>query len=173
MFKLEGTDATDFRFVEYYSGSSALGPEGMVNIGNDIMYVREGPAVELLSSTDRYGDVASDDASRWIPTSVANLSDPLAVYDQKQQDVYFFTDGFILVFDKDIYLNGEFSPWSKWTTQMAAGLTPKAAISLLDPSTGRQTVYFGGPNGELYDIHGTSTNGDIDTNPIRTSRKSR
>lgn len=173
LFKLEGTDATNFRFVEYYSGSSAVGPEGMVNIGNDVMYVREGPAVELLSTTDKFGDIASDDASRWIPESVRSVTEPLAVYDQKAQDVYFFTDGFILVFDKDIYLNGEFSPWSKWTSQQSAGLSPKAAISLLDPGNGTQTVYFGGPNGEIFNVHGNSSSGDSDTTPISTYRKSR
>ena len=174
LFKLVGTDSTDYRFVEYYTGSSALGPEGVVNIGNDVMYVRKGPAVEILSATDEFGDVSADDASRWIPKLVDNLKEPvISVYDQKNQDVLFFTNGRILVFDKDIHLQKEFSPWMNWTTQMTEGLNPKTALAMKDPGTGVDTVYFGGPGGQLYNLHGTSAMGDKNTHPIVSNRKTR
>lgn len=172
LFKLVGTDAIDYRFEEYYPGSSAVGEEGIVNIGNDVMFARKGPAIDLLSSTDRFGDVSTDDASRWIPTSVAEMSDPIAVYDQGAQSVLFFYGESVLVFDKDIYLRGEFSPWTKWDSQMESPLSVSAAAAVDDPSSRQKTVYFGGPNGELYDVHGTSS-GDAGMYPVNTIRKTR
>lgn len=98
IYKLTGTDSTDFAWVPFYAGSFNKDEESMVNIGNDILFVNSGGQVESLKSTDRYGEVAVDDISRWIPSTARAQNggvpgSPITVmslYDRRSQRVYFF-----------------------------------------------------------------------------------
>ena len=169
LFALTGSDSTDYAWVDFYSGSSAVGDESIVNVGNDLMYFRKGKAIESLVSTDRYGDVATDDLSWWIPTSVALMENPLAVYDQSTQLVYFFDDAVdgVMVFDKTFHNSSRaaeerLSPWSRYTTAMDNNFETKVATQLRKFDEVTYSVYWGCVDGIIYDINGTGETGDGD-----------
>lgn len=172
LFRLTGDDSKTYNFEEFYPGSAAIGDEAIVNTGNDVMFVRRGGHIDFLTATQSYGDVSVADASKWIPTSTASISSCISVYDRTTQRVYFFIPNKILVFDKEIYYTGEFSPWSAYTTNMPSNLTCNAAVFLKAPSDGSYTLYFGDNVGNIYDLNGVGT-GDAGTYPINTSRKTR
>lgn len=174
MFKLSGTDATDYAIQEYYSGSSACGLESMANIGNDVVWLRSrGGKIERLTATANYGDAASDDISLKIPNEVADCTGALVIYDQRNQRVAFFPaeGGKILLYDKYVSERSELSPWMKWTTQMTSNLDVEAAAFLRRPGLTTYSVYFGGPAGQVYDMNGTSSS-DAGSVLIKTTRRS-
>ncbi len=184
LFRIDGNDAENYTINEFYPGSSAEGEESLVNIGNDIIYFRRGKVVESLSATQRYGDVATDDISRWIPTSAQNLCEPRMVYDEERQRIYFFCDtlGGVLVLDKTFLLSGKadangqrLSPWSKYTSTMANEFATKCAVSVRTPgsTTKARTVLWGDDSGNIYDMNGTIGQGDADTDNINLVRKSK
>jgi hypothetical protein len=172
IFKLTGTDATNYRIDEFYSGSSAEGNELMVNMGNDVAYVRKGGHIERLMATDaQFGDTTADDLSKWIRDETEGISSGIAVYDQTRQRVCFFLDAKILVMDKYILdAVSDLSPWMKWTTRMTSNLEVAAAKYLRKPGTTDYSVYFGGPSGQIYDMNGTGA-GDAGSTEITTYRK--
>ncbi len=171
LFKLTGTDSTNYAFEEFYTGSAAIGNETMVNIGNDVVYMRAGGNIESLVATDTFGDVATDDLSRFIPTQVDGLSDGIAVYDQSRQMVMFFVTGKVLVLFKDILPSG-FSPWSVYKTDHTSNFTTSVAVYMRRPGTSEFTVYFGGSAGQIYDLNGDG-NGDGGSVDIVARRKTR
>jgi hypothetical protein len=171
LFKLTGNDSTNYAFSEFYAGSAAIGAETMVNIGNDVAYMRAGGNIESLLATDTFGDVATDDLSRFIPAQVENVSDAIAVYDQSRQQVLFFLSGKVLVLFKDILPSG-FSPWSVYKTEHANGFETSAAIYMRRPGTDEFTVYFGGDAGQIYDLNGSGS-GDGGSADIISRRKTR
>lgn len=171
LFKLTGSDSTDFAFSEFYAGSAAVGDESMANIGNDAAYMRAGGNIESLIATDTFGDVATDDLSRFIPTSVSGLTDSITVYDQTNQKVLFFVSGKILVLFKDL-LPSQKSPWSVYKTQHGSGFNTSAAKYMRRPGTDEFTVYFGGSAGQIYDLNGQGIGDGGDTS-ILTRRKTR
>lgn len=183
LFKVTGSDATDYQIDEYYPGSSALGDEGIVNTGNDVTFARTGRVVESLVSTDRYGDVSTDDLSKWIPTSVKLMSNPITVYDQEQQKVYLFDDGLsgVLVFDKEFFLSGrsddtgQLSPWIMYKTNMLNRFSTKCAANIRDPlsTTKTRTVFWGDADGRVYNMNGTLSGGDGGDTSVVTYRKTR
>ena len=175
LFKLTGTSAYDYTIDEFYAGSSAVGVESMVNIGNDVMYMRSGGTVEFFSATETSGDVAANDASRWITSSVEGLEGGIAVYNQKDQLVHWFVsaENKVFTFDKDIFFRGQFSPWSIDTTNHPCAFDTEAAVYLNAPDDDTLTVYFGDEDGNLYDFNGSGLSGDGGTVPIRTFRKTR
>jgi hypothetical protein len=172
LFKITGTDSTNYAVEEFYSGSSAAGEELITNIGNDIIYVRKGGRVERLLATQNYGDTQADDVSRFIPDEVANLASGLVVYDQNEQRVCFFVNNSILVVDKYIMETRDFSPWMKWTTQMTSNLDVTAAAYIKRPGTQNRSVYFGGPAGQIYDLNGIGSS-DAGSTLIKAYRKSK
>lgn len=172
LFKITGTDATDYAVEEFYSGSSAAGEEFMVNAGNDLIYVRQGGQVESLRATNEYGDTSADDVSKWIQRETQGLATGIAIYDQQRQRVHLFNENnSILVLDKYALTKG-LSPWMKWTTQLPSNLDVSAALYLRTPGDTQRTVYFGGPNGQVYDVNGPS-NADAGNVLIKTFRKSK
>lgn len=184
LFKITGDDATNYAIEEFYPGSSVEGEEAIVNIGNDIVYFRRGKVVESLSSTDRYGDVATDDLSYWIPTSAQALCEPRTVYDSEKQRVYFFCDtmGGVMVLDKTFWLNqkqdGEgrrLSPWSKYTSVMDNELATRCAVEMRTPgtTTAAKTVVWGDDAGNIYDFNGTAGQGDGGSASVNMVRKSK
>lgn len=171
MFRITGTDATDYAVEEFYSGSSAVGEELMVNAGNDLIYVKTGGAIESLRATNDYGDTSADDLSKWIQDEVRGMADGIAVYDQQRQRVLFFRYLSVLVLDKYAMTKGR-SPWMKWTTQLTTNFDTSAASYIRDPNGTDYTILFGGPAGQIYDMNGTGA-GDEGSILIKTYRKSK
>jgi hypothetical protein len=174
LYRLTGTDAEDFNFIDYYAGSSAVGTEAIANIGNDVVYVKSGGVVETLLATDSSGDVSADDVSRWVPSLFKNVSDAKIIYDQTNQKVYFFIGTSVMVLFKNHYYDpqGQLSPWSQYKTDVATnGFTTKAARYLRRPGESSWSVYWGDDAGNIYDLDGSGT-GDNGTD-IVTIRKSR
>lgn len=174
LFRLTGADSTDFDWKEFYPGSSALPGESLVNIGNDVAYIRQGGNIDLLGATEQFGDVSADDISRFIPTQASGITSAISVYDQQNQRVLFFTGDQILVFDKDAFLrNGGLSPWSVWKTLLTGGYTSSAARYLQSPGASTFSVYWGDASGNVYDLNGTGTTGDGGSTNINTFRKTK
>lgn len=171
LYQLTGTSASTYKFVPYYSGSAAIGTESMANIGNDLIYMKEGGGIDLLSTTQTSGDVAADDVSRWIPTTTEDLTGAITVYDQKKQKVIFFVQDKALVLFKDL-LGAELSPWSVYTTQESFAFNTNAAKYMKRPGTQEYTVFFGDEDGRVLDLNG-SGNGDAGSQSISVLRKTR
>jgi len=183
LFKLTGSDSTNYAIDEYYPGSAVLGSEGIANIGNDLVFVRSGREVERLSSTERFGDISTDDLSKWIPTSVKLMSDPIVVYDQEKQKIYFFDSGLtgLLVLDKKHFdegrqdSTGQLSPWILYKTNLPSNFTSKCAVQVRDPLSTKniKTVFWGDDSGNIYNMNGTSGGGDGGEKNVSTYRKTR
>lgn len=177
LWKLSGSSAQDYKWDDFYVGSSAVGSEAIVNAGNDVLYMRQG-GIESLIATEKFGDVTADDVSRWIPTTVASLTTAIAVYDQSLQKVLFFVAGKILVFFKDIVNEGVagvngISPWSIYRTSHASGFNTEVARYMRRPGTTGMSVYFGDDAGQIFDLNGTSVTGDPGSLDVMLLRKSR
>ena len=170
LYKLTGNDSTNYAFEDFYLGSAAIGTETMANIGNDVVFMRAGGNIESLTATQNFGDVTADDLSRWIKTTVEELTDSITVYDQANQKVLFFVSGKVLVLFKDILPSG-FSPWSVYTTSHDNGFDTSAAAYMRRPGTNEFTVYFGGSAGQIYDLYGSgSGDGGSDITSTRKVR---
>lgn len=171
LYRLTGSSASDYKWVDFYANSFAVGTESLVDAGNDLYYMRSGGNIESLLATERYGDVSADDLSRWIPDTVRNLTGCIAVYDPPRQRVLFFVAGKVLALYKDILTGGAvvddkgtkapgLSPWSIYKTAHVSNFTASAARYMRLPGTDTYTVVFGGPNGEVCDMQGTDGGGD-------------
>lgn len=172
IFKLTGTSAATYAWSEYYAGSCALGDESMCDIGNDIVYMKAGGNIDRLITTQESGDVTTDDLSRWIPTTVKDLTACKTIYDQKNQKVFFFVADKVLVLYKTL-IGGELSPWSVYTTQESFAFNTNAAKYMKMPGTQVYTVYFGDSVGRIFDMNGSGANGDAGTSTISVMRKTR
>lgn len=172
LFKLTGTTSTDFAFTPFYSGSAAIGTETMTNIGNDVVYIRNGGRIDKLLSVQNYGDVQTDDLSRWIPTTIQGITDSITVYDQDRQKVYFFAgSNKLLVYFKN--MDGtNLSPWSVYKTSHASSFETNSAIYMKAPGSQTKYVFFGDDSGNIYRMEGTSDgdNGDTDISTYRRSK---
>ena len=182
LYRLVGTDSTNFNFIDYYAASDATGTESIANIGNDVLYMKRGGNIDRLSDTQRSGDVDTDDISRFIQKSVNNLSQSITVYDQNRQKVFLFVQDKVLVFFKDMVGRSgsnqiQLSPWSVYKTGLlnsdnsAFNFNTKVATYLRRPGTVDYTVYFGGSDGQIYDLNGFG-NGDNGF-PIAVKRTTR
>lgn len=166
LFKLTGTDSTDFAIAELYQDSGAVGDESMAFIGNDVAYGRPGK-IETLYATNQLGDVATDDLSRPISNLVENIDDWLVLFNPRFQRIYFFSqkEAFLGVFykaflDQRIRKIAErtavpdLSPWSIWKTNHSLNFQPTAAMVMRRPSDGLEITYIGGPDGGIYELEG-------------------
>lgn len=183
LYKLTGTNATNFTWVDFYANSNAVGAESMVNGGNDVYYMRRGGNIERVLATQQYGDVSADDLSRWISTTVAGLNGGIAVYDETNQKIlWFLTNGKVLVFFKDIFFGGatidatgakaQLSPWSIYKTTHGSNFSTEAARFMKRPGQDTYTVFFGDSSGVVYDLNGTG-NGDAGSTDITVNRDTR
>jgi hypothetical protein len=93
LYRLSGDSPQNFKWVDFYPRSNAIGNESIVNAGNDVFYMRNGGNIESVQATQNYGDVGADDISRWIPNTVFQQTGCIAVYDQQFQKVLFFLTG--------------------------------------------------------------------------------
>lgn len=180
LFKLTGSDSKDYAWLDFYTGSAAIGNESIANVGNDVLYMRKGGVIESFVSTQQFGDVRSDDISKWIKTTVANLTGAIVVYDQSNQKVFFFVGGGkVLVLFKDLMSSAQqlltsvpLSPWSVYKTQHPSNFTTSAAKYMRYPGTTMYSVFFGDASGGVFDINGTVI-GDASTYSILTLRELR
>lgn len=172
LYKLSGTTAATYQWVDFYPGSAVVSSEAMANIGNDVIYMKQGGNIDLLSSTVTSGDVATDDVSRWIPTTVKDLTSAITVYDQKNQKVFFFVSGKVLVLFKDL-IDGELSPWSVYKTAQSFAFNTNAAKYMKKPGTQIYSVYFGDSVGRIFDLNGTGSSGDAGSSSVAVLRKTR
>jgi len=183
LYKLTGSDATDYAWKDFYVGSAAVSEEAMANIGNDVIYMRDGGNIDLFMSTQNYGDVATDDLSRWIPRTVKNLTASITVYDRVNQKVFFFVGDRVLVLFKDLLYGGALvdetgakqplSPWSVYKTLETSNFSTKAAKFMRRPGTTTWTVLFGDSAGRILNMNGTGQSGDSATKNVQTVRKTR
>jgi len=175
LFKLTGSDSTDFAWTTFYAGSAATGTETVANIGNDMVYMKRDGVIESLSGTQNYGDVAADDLSRFIPKTTMGISDCITIYDQSRQKVYFFAGSDkLLVLYKD-NMGGELSPWSVYKSSLNDSFSTSAALYMRQPggtSSNDWYTYFGDSSGHIMRLDGTGT-GDGGDTAIETLRKSR
>ena len=182
LYRLTGSDATDFAWQEFYANSYAISAEAMVEGGNDIFYMRAGGNIESLTATQNYGDVSADDLSRWIPDTVKDLTSAIAVYDRTNQKVLWFTTGKVLALYKDLLYGGcvvdesgnkaRLSPWSVYTTSHSSGFTTSCAKYMRKPGTSNYSIHFGDSSGSIYDLNGVG-NGDAGVSDITCVRKTR
>jgi hypothetical protein len=174
IYRLIGSDSTDYEWISYYGGSAATGTETMANIGNDVVFMKKGGNIDTIIATDTSGDVEADDISRWIPDTVRDLSDALTVYDQTNQKVFFFVTDKVLVLFKDALYGygGKFSPWSIYKTELDARYNTNSARYLRRPDEKTYSVYWGDDSGNIYDINGGGF-GDAGNTAIETSRRTK
>lgn len=172
LYRLTGDGPENYAFVDYYSGSTAVGDESIANTGNDVVYMKQGGAIDSLAATDSSGDVSADDLSRWIPETVRGLSSCLTVYDQSRQQVLFFAGENLLVLDKEVLFTTNLSPWMVWTTRIPNGFSTESAL-YLRKDNGEYTVYWGDSIGNIYDLNGTGVDGDSSTYSVQATRTTR
>lgn len=176
IFRLSGTDSTNYEWLPYYAGSASVGTEAMINFGNDVAFMREGGAIDTLRATDLSGDVSVDDISRWIPSNTQGLTDAIAVYDAQNEDnqrVFFFVQGKVLVLFKNFLYGSQFSPWSIYRTDHSSNFNTNAVKYLRRPGETTYSIYFGNGDGGIFDLNGVGGSGDAGSSPVRTIRKTR
>lgn len=180
IWNLTGSSSKDFAFTDFLDTSPAIGTEAIAAIGNDVLFVRQGGAIALLSSTQAYGNVFTTDLSRWLPTTTNNLTTINAiVYDVNMQNVYVFIPNKVLVLFKDfisqdkIAVSNGASPWSVYTTNDSSGFNTQHAIYMWRPGTQNYSVFFGDSVGRIFDLNGVGSSGDAGVQPVPASRTSR
>jgi len=179
MHELLGGDATDFAFKTLYSDSGAAGDESVAYVGNDIAYGRQG-RIESLIATDAYGDVQSDDWTRWVREEVETVNAWTLVYNRRNQRLYAFPEGVsgIYVLFKPVLptisanatATAGISPWSFWQTSHPMAFQPTAVMNAYHPVDGNEYVFMGDDSGGIYQLEGTSETDD--SYPVTTSRTS-
>jgi len=180
MFKLTGSNATDFDIDQLYRDSGASGVESVTYVGNDIMYGRQG-RMESLSGTDRYGDVETDDLSNDIFDLIEDYDNWTNVYNARTQRIYCFPSGEneVWVLNKSLVgaIQGEdnlpLSPWTKYKTSHEMKFNITAMMNAYDPSDSLEYVYFGDANGNVYKMEGTTSGGDGGSATIKVERLSK
>jgi hypothetical protein len=176
IWKLTGSDSADFAWKPFYANSSVGGTgtscESMANVGNDVVFMRNNGAIESLITTQEYGDVATDDLSKWIRTLTTGLSSARIVYDQQRQKVYYFAgSNMVLVYFKDL-AGADISPWSRYKTSHSSSFSTNAAMYMRAPGGSSWYVYWGDSSGNIYQMEGDSA-GDPSSTEIETYRRSR
>lgn len=179
MFQLVGSNANDFRWLDFIDGSPAIGDESLANIGNDVVFMRNGGHINSLSATQNFGNATTGELTRWLKGSIANLTGAnQIVYDIAKQKVLFFVPGKVLVFYKNLYAGASIlfgkapSPWSVYTTQHPNAFNTQAAKYMLIPGSTTYSAYWGDSTGNLFDLNG-SASGDGGLYSIMFLRRSR
>jgi len=169
MWTIQGTSSKDFQIVDFQDHSPAIGTESVSQIGNDVIFVRQGGAIALLSATQAFGNAFVSDLSRWLPTTTNNLQTINAiVYDVLNQKVLVFIPNKVLVLFKDLLnqersrVEGGISPWSLYTTNDSSSFNTNAAKYMWRPGTQNYTVFFGDSTGRILDLNGQGS-GDVGT----------
>lgn len=171
LMELNGFSAKDFEVISLYEGSFVSGDESMVNIGNDVALAMPG-RIEMLSDTQKFGDVATDDSSILIQPLIQDVTSWTATYNQLTQKVFFLPNsgGKLWVLHKSL-MGGEFSPWSQWVTDHSLNFNPSTIWTMIDPGTGLDATYMGDASGNIYRLEGSGAQ-DGGTTDISVKRQS-
>jgi len=177
---LTGTSAKDYQFTDFYDTAPAIGTEAVCSIGNDVIFVRQGGAIALMSATQAYGNVFTSNLSTWIPNSTKDMNTiNKIVYDVQRQRVYLFIPQKVLVLYKDLLaqdkyqVEGGVSPWSVFTTQHPNAFNTVEAEYMAIPGTSatQYGTIWGDDSGNLFLMDG-STGGDAGTYTVQAQRRS-
>ena len=179
LFALSGTSAFDFNITPFYQGSSISNDDAMVNTGNDLLLGVEG-RIETLSGIVAFGDVETNDLTRFISTEVDEVTGWRMVYDRRNQRVLCFPDNGTVcwVFYKSLLYYGSqkqintdsssLSPWSKWNTAHVMEMRPSTVMRLIDPVSLIEYVYMGDRFGNIYRFDGAGDqDGGLDTVTVK------
>ena len=180
LFQLTGVSAKDFAWADFFDGSPAIGTEALASIGNDVVFMRQGGHINLLSATQTFGNARTDELTRWLNTTIKNLGGAnQIVYDITNQKVLFFIAGKVLVLFKDFLAKDRYqlrdskSPWSVYTTQHTNAFNAVAAKYMQIPGSSTFSVYWGDSTGNVFDLNGSGTGDGSSTNTIMYLRRSR
>ena len=175
MWKLTGADATDFALKKLFTDSSAEGEVAVANIGNDIIFGRHGK-IDSLVGAEAFGDVETDDVSRWISDEIKNVTKWEIIYNPRLQRAYcwpLFDNGGrgarLYVFAKALFDPvrrrsievrggdaGDVSPWMRWeTTHGEEDFFPTGTALMRNPDTGLDHVYYGDDAGRIFQLEGS------------------
>lgn len=188
LFRLNGQNATDFSISPFYPRSGASGDESLAYVGNDFYYGRQG-RIESVLSTQRFGDIATDNLSIGIEDQITTYKDWTSVFNSRTQKTYFFPDSQseCWVFSKPMYerlkqielgTNANtsqgtgLSPWVKYVTEHALAFQPTAVMNMLDPSDGLEYVFMGDSSGNIYRMEGTGSQ-DGGSSDVKVERVSK
>jgi len=173
MYKIEGQDTSDTSIGKLHPRSFASGDEAMIYSGNDIPYGRVG-RIESILSTDRFGEVASDDLSVPIKDQIKDLKDWTIAYNPRTDKVYFHAAGkeFVWEYNKTLAGSG-LSPWSKLTTSHSMSMNPSTMMMCVDPDDNLEYIFMGDGDGNVYRLEGTGADGDAGSNDIKMSWRSK
>ena len=183
VWQITGSSSKDYSITPLYKSAAAKGDESIISTGNDILYGKSG-GIESLVSVNSYGDVETDDITRYISDQVNEIKEWTGVYNPRVHKAYWWgLDGNeVYVFNQFLYdpkrnpldaLAGksELSPWSKWTTAYGNGDFRQTAVALCKrPGDKLDTVYFGTAGGKLFQLEGSGDQdgGSSDVTLIRT-----
>lgn len=172
VYKLLGSDSTDFEIDPLAPRAGSSSDEGLNLAINDVVIGSQG-RIKSLSSTDKFGDVESSDLSFWIADEIEDFSDWLITSNDRLRRTYFHPIGqsVIYVMHHDLIGSG-ISPWSKWTTNHSFSFNPTFMMNMYDPSDGLEYVFMGDSSGNLYRMEGSGS-GDGGTTDIAVFRDSR
>jgi hypothetical protein len=173
IFRLSGSNAFDFAIDEFFPGAAVAGDEAVVNIGNDVAMGL--PArIESLAGVINFGDVESDDLTLPVNALVENVTSWTLTYDRRRKLLYAFPDNqaaVYVMFKKFLDERSRVSPWAKWTTAHSIGFQPSCVMPLIDPTSGRDIIYFGDTSGNVYRFDGSGAS-DGGTETVTASRTS-
>jgi hypothetical protein len=148
-----------------------------MNTGDDIVFMKKGGKIDFMSNTQKYGDVETDDISRWLVSTIKNLASVRIVYEQINQKVFFFVLNKVLVLFKNMLSSDDsqtpMSPWSVYTTTDSSLFNTNAAKYMRAPGTTTYTTYWGDSAGRIFDMNGTGTTGDAGSSNVTSQRKTR
>ncbi len=173
MFNLAGSTSKDFAFNPFYPGSNASGSESMVEVGNDVLYGRQG-RIESVIDTNTFGNSQASDITAGIADIIEDYTGWTAVFNSRLRHVYLFPTGIseCWVMDTAIRGAGNISPFMRWKTEHAMAFKPSFVMSMLDPIDGLEYVFMGDSQGNFYRMEGTGS-GDAGTSPIELQFKSK
>jgi hypothetical protein len=167
IFNLAGSTSQDFAFNPFYPSSAASGFESMSDIGNDMIYGRQG-RIESVIDTNTFGNSQASDITKGIADIIEAYTGWTSVFNSRLRHVYLFPTGVseCWVLDTAIRQAGQISPWMRWKTDHAMAFQPSFVMSMLDPVDGLEYVFMGDASGNVYRMEGTGGNGDSGTSPI-------
>lgn len=174
LHRLTGSTSFDFALEDFYAHSNVAGDECLTNIGNDIVMGLPG-RIETLSGTINFGDVETDDLSRWIRPDIETVTDWTITYNQRLQKILCFPAGLAKVYvlhksllsraankyqayERREIMTPGVSPWSVWTTAHPVGFQPSCVWTCIDPTTLLEVTYMGDSVGRIFRLDGSFAN---------------
>lgn len=165
VYTLLGSNSQDYNLQTLYPRSGASGDEAFEFIGNDILYGRIG-RIESLSASEKYGDVETDDISKWISDEINTHKNWTIAHNNRTQESFVSAEGEseLWLFKKAMIGEG-LSPWCRYTTKHAFAFQPTCIMNMIDPDDGLEYVFMGDSSGNFYRLEGKG-DGDGGTDDI-------